>query len=170
PSENASVVTTGKRSEVSDWQPEPAERDRRVERPSARHCAQHSPLLDEIDECLAADDDHGARPFGLISPEPRAIKVTGKPSCTDCEPSPSSRRNKSSAALRPSACGSWAITEMAGSRTSARTTSSNPSRATWRSSPMLRKARTPPIVEKFWLVNKAVGGFGSESSSLTACA
>src|SRR5205823_9171573 len=88
--------------------------------------------------------------------------------CTDGELSPSSRRNRRSAADRPSACGSCATTETAGSRTSASATSSKPISAIRRSSPALRSARMPPIVSRFWLVKNAVGGAASARSSSTA--
>ena len=160
-SEDASVVVPGKRSEVGDWKPEPAERDRRVERPTARHWAQHASFLDEIDKCLAGDDNHAARPFGVISPEPRAISVTGKTSCTDGEASPSSRRNKSSAAVRPSACGSWAITEIGGIKNvgESHVVESNQRHPTLEpDAPQAHGCRRSS--RRFWLVNSAVGGFG----------
>ena len=56
---------------------EATERDRGVERSAAGDRAEQTVFLDEVDESLAADDDHAAPPSGLISPDPRAISLTG---------------------------------------------------------------------------------------------
>src|SRR5919201_2545441 len=91
--EHLPVRVAGDDAEETDRDVEPAEGDRGVERASAGHWAQQSVVLDEIDERLAADDDHeGAGLVGGISPDPRAINVTGMTRWTAGAVSPSRRR------------------------------------------------------------------------------
>ena len=104
--EQTAVLVVRKCSEKRHRDPQPTERDRGVERAAAGDWPMQAVLVDEVDESLAPDDDHGARSAGGISPEPRAISLTGTIWCTVGEVSPSSRRNRRSAADRPSACGS----------------------------------------------------------------
>ena len=77
PGEQAPVVIVRERAEIRHRDPEATERDRGVEGPTAGHRAEQTVLVDEVDESLAADDDHEPRPAGLISPDPRAISLTG---------------------------------------------------------------------------------------------
>src|SRR4029077_16320028 len=94
---------------------EPGQRPRGVERTSAGHAALRAvSVVDHIDQGLATDDDHGR-----ISPEPRVIIVVRTTWCSDGERSPSRRRKSTSAAVRPLAAGSCAMTVLAGSRRSA---------------------------------------------------
>src|SRR5438067_13192870 len=50
------------------------ERDRSVERAAAAKRMRRSVFVDDVDQRLSGDDDHEA---GGISPDPRAISVTG---------------------------------------------------------------------------------------------
>src|SRR6266480_4434923 len=138
--EQAAVLVVRERPQKRHGDPEATERNRGVERSAAGDRAEYAVFVDEVDEGLASDDDHGARSAGGISPDPRAISLTGTTWCTDGDVSPSSRLNRRSAADRPSACGSCATTETAGSRTSASATSSKPISAIRRSSRALLSA------------------------------
>ena len=63
-------------SEKSGRDTEPAERDRRVERPSARQWMERPVPLDEIDQRLAGDGDHDAR--ALAPHDSRTTKSAGR--------------------------------------------------------------------------------------------
>src|SRR5436189_830680 len=62
--------------------------------PTAGHRTEQTVVVDEVDERLAADDDHEARSVGLISPDPRGISVTGTMWWTEGDASPSRRRKR----------------------------------------------------------------------------
>jgi hypothetical protein len=87
-----SVGIAGDRSEEPDRDLESAERDRRVQRSAAGHRSRFPAVIDGIDERLAPDDDHDVVDLGVISPEPRGIRVTGMTVLTAGALSPSSRR------------------------------------------------------------------------------
>jgi hypothetical protein len=53
------VVVAGKRAEVCQRDTEATEGDRGVEPPTAGYRS-HSVVVDEVDQSLAADDDHDA--------------------------------------------------------------------------------------------------------------
>jgi hypothetical protein len=84
------------------------------------------------------------------------------------EASPLIRRNSVSVASFPMDAGSWAITVMSGWRRSASGKSSKPIRAVRCCRPAAGRARTVPIVKRFWLLNRAVGGHGPVSSPVAA--
>src|SRR5581483_12176417 len=118
--EHLPVGVARDRAEEADRNIEAAEGDCGVERSASGNHAERPVIVDEVDEGLAAGDDHRASGcLGGISPEPRAIRVTGMTWWTAEPVFPSSRRKSCSAAVRPIACGSCATTEIAGSSISA---------------------------------------------------
>src|SRR5229473_3014179 len=105
-SQLATEGIVGKVAEKSCRHPEPGQRPRGVEGTSARdHALGAVSVVDHVDQGLATHDDHGR-----ISPEPRVIIRVGTTWCSDGDRSPSRRRNRTSAAVRPMAAGSWAMT------------------------------------------------------------
>src|SRR5204863_9429557 len=82
--------------------PEARQRSCRVEGATTRGGALRPvAVVDHVDQRLAADDDHGG-----ISPEPRAIMRDFTVCTWEGERSPSRRRKRTPAAVRPIAAGS----------------------------------------------------------------
>src|SRR5216683_1795018 len=163
-SQLAAEYVVRKAAEKGGRHAEPGERPGGVEGPSTGHAALRAvSVVDHVDQGLATDDDQGR-----ISPEPRVIIRVRTTWCSDGDRSPSRRRKSTSAAVRPMAAGSWAMTVIPGSRRSASKMSSKPISATRWWSPSRRRARNAPIVIRFWPVKSAVGGWALLSNSVAA--